>query len=171
MTLSDEKNITAAFTGYRPEKIILAGTYEQTEQNICDSVKTAVSSLYGSGYRIFMSGMARGFDLIAARAVVELKEELEGLRLFAVLPFAARGKNREVYEVTRKADKVICISVGYHDACFMLRNDYLVDNASVIICYFDGVSGGTAYTVKYAARKGKRIINLCPEAVTEQVLF
>ena len=40
------------------------------------------------------------------------------------------------------------------------RNRHLVDNSSVCVCYLNKENGGTAYTVRYAGKKGLEIINL-----------
>ena len=36
----------------------------------------------------------------------------------------------------------------------------MVDNSSRLICYYNGCSGGTAFTVRYAGKKGLEIVNL-----------
>jgi hypothetical protein len=49
-----------------------------------------------------------------------------------------------------------------------MRNDYLVENSSVLVAWFDGQPrGGTAYTVRRARRKGVRIENLYPQSQME----
>lgn len=40
------------------------------------------------------------------------------------------------------------------------RNRHLVDCSSVCVCYLTKPSGGTAYTVKYAASGGLTIVNI-----------
>ncbi len=44
--------------------------------------------------------------------------------------------------------------------CFSVRNRFMVDSSSLLICYFDGQASGTAQTVHYAQGSGLRIINL-----------
>ena len=48
----------------------------------------------------------------------------------------------------------------YAKGCMHKRNCHLVDNSSVCVCYLNRESGGTAYTVRYAGKKGLEIINL-----------
>ena len=36
----------------------------------------------------------------------------------------------------------------------------MVDNSKTVVTYFDGQRGGTANTLRYAASKKKRIINI-----------
>ena len=61
------------------------------------------------------------------------------------------------------ADKVVYISQDYTPDCTFQRNRHLVDNSSVCICYLTKHTGGTAYTVNYAKKKGCRVINLAEE--------
>ena len=39
----------------------------------------------------------------------------------------------------------------------------MVDNADVVVCAFNGKSGGTAYTVDYALKQNKIVIQIDPE--------
>ena len=41
----------------------------------------------------------------------------------------------------------------------------MVDNSDFVITWFDGQSGGTASTLSYAQKCGKRIINLAENGV------
>lgn len=47
-------------------------------------IVSQVRRLYSLGYRYFLSGMAEGFDLLAAQAVTALKAEYTDIRLIAV---------------------------------------------------------------------------------------
>lgn len=43
----------------------------------------------------------------------------------------------------------------YGKSAPLMRNKLIVDNADIVIAIWDGVSGGTNYTIKYAERIGK----------------
>ena len=45
----------------------------------------------------------------------------------------------------------------------MNRNRYMVDHAELIIACYDGQSGGTLNTLRYALEKGVRILHLAIE--------
>ena len=114
--------------------------------------------MYGQGYRYFLTGMAVGFDLVAADIALSLRTELKGLRVVAVIPFEGMQSRfsesqRALFErVCCAADEVICLAPKYSVAAYTVRNNFLVDNASAIITYFDGSKGGTAYTVRRAVK-------------------
>ena len=59
-----------------------------------------------------------------------------------------------------RSDKVVYTARQYTRGCMFKRNRHLVDNSSVCVCYLTKDSGGTAYTVDYAEKKGLEIINL-----------
>jgi len=43
---------------------------------------------------------------------------------------------------------------------YRLRNTYMVDNSSHIICYWDGKKGGSAQTIRMAKEKGLTVHNV-----------
>lgn len=147
---------TAAFTGNRE----YAGQCES-------QLRLAIRRLYGAGWRTFMSGMAIGFDLAAAEAVIELRSELEGLRLVCVVPFAGQqlhysdAERRRYERVAAQADRTIILAPRYEEWVYRQRNDFLVDNASAIVAYHNGRKGGTGYTMAQARRRGVPVVNLC----------
>ena len=71
---------TVAFTGHR--------TYCGQAD---DTLRRAVGAAYARGCRTFLSGMAVGFDLAAAEAVLECRAVCPGLRLVAVIPFKGQA--------------------------------------------------------------------------------
>ena len=62
------------------------------------------------------------------------------------------------------ADGAEVVSENGGDLSYMLRNNYLVDNASVVVAWWDGApKGGTAYTVRRARKSRAEVINLFPD--------
>ena len=151
-----------AFTGHRNNRI------DTNNTTIITDVENAINDSYAKGYRCFMTGMAQGFDLIAAEAVLSLKNTLPDIKLIAVIPFLGQSRyfsddDKERYEnIMKQCEKIKFFSDRYYTGCFHRRNDYLVDNSSLIVSYFDGVKkGGTFYTIQRAKDKGLTIINIC----------
>ena len=111
--------------------------------------------------------MAVGFDMLAAEAVLELKEQLHDISLSAVVPYRNQSERfapsaRKKYNaILEKADDVTVLSEDYYTRCFHERNDYMVQHSSLLIAYFDGTSkGGTLYTCNKATSKGMPVNNL-----------
>lgn len=131
----------------------------------------ATEEMIEAGCRIFYCGMARGVDIMAAQIVLglrELKPELN-LKLIAVCPHAEQAslwnaKDRQMYQVLLSmANEVVTIEPSYTPSCFHRRNRFMVDRCDYVIAGFDGVTkGGTASTVNYAKRRGKRILMVPP---------
>jgi hypothetical protein len=67
--------LSIAFTGYRPEKIALSSGNPHIEQEIRTALRTALVDMYAEGFRIFLSGMAQGFDLWAAEETLALAQD------------------------------------------------------------------------------------------------
>jgi uncharacterized phage-like protein YoqJ len=124
-----------------------------------------ISEQAENGVRVFRTGGARGFDTLAALAVLDLRERYPDIKLELFLPCKDQTakwneNDRRAYEyVLDKSDRVSYVSETYYKGCMFVRNRRLVDGASVCIAYYDGGSGGTAYTVNYAAEKGLSIKN------------
>ncbi len=159
--------VRAAFTGYRPAKLYEAAGVA-AETILAPRIDSAVAGLYCCGYRCFLTGMAEGFDLLAAERVLALRDAgiCPEACVVAVVPFAGQERSYgkrwiEAYRtVSEAAGEVVTLSDHYYRDCFLRRNDYLVDHASALVCCFDGRRGGTAYTVSRARRRGLRIENV-----------
>lgn len=160
--MNDEKNITVSFTGHR-------GYEGYTNEALCEQIVT----LYNEGYRIFLCGMAQGFDIVAGECVLALRRGLPGLQLRCIIPFHGQerkfsGDYRERYSrLVSEADDVLVLQKQYQTGAYHQRNNYLIDNSSVLIAYYNGTSGGTHYTVHRAAKRGLRVINLCRYRINE----
>lgn len=157
---------SVSFTGHRVIN-------ESIEKVACDTFSLIVE-LYHDGYDTFLSGMAEGFDLLAAEMVLKAKEEFPDIRLIAVKPYPKQTysfseENKKRYAIiSEKADLTVMISDNYHDGVFFRRNDFLVENASYIVCYFSGERGGTMYTVRKAKKENRQIANVF---LTQNSLF
>lgn len=100
---------TVAFTGHR--------TYCGEASA---ALAAAIRGLHAHGFRTFLCGMAVGFDLAAAEAVLELRDSLPGLRLVAVVPFGGQEArfshaDRVRYRAAMaSADDAVVLSPVYH---------------------------------------------------------
>lgn len=157
---------TASFTGRRSYRGEAARQLDLT-----------VEQLSREGIDTFLCGMATGFDMAAAESVMRMRSLLAGreIRLVAAVPFrgqAARfpaAERRRYEHILESADEVVVLSEHYSHKCYSRRNDWLVENSSVVVAWYDGnPAGGTHYTVTRARRTGRRIINLRP---SEQLNF
>ena len=48
----------------------------------------------------------------------------------------------------------------YDKGCMLRRNRYLVDHSSMLIAVYDGMLGGTMYTLSYAMKRGLETVIL-----------
>lgn len=157
-----QKEQICCFSGYRPEKMDIGRWADAQREGL---LERAVRRAASSGCVVFMTGMSRGFDLWGAQMVLALRAEL-GLKLWCVIPFAAQAEQwgdewRELYQdVLLHSDRTFCLAEDYSPDCFYHRNRFLVQGASRMICWYDGQTGGTAYTVRLARKEGLWIDNL-----------
>ncbi len=147
------------FTGHRliPEK---------DRPALSASLDEALREAYGQGFRGFFSGAALGFDLLAAQAVLRLRDRFPDARLILALPCPSQADrwaqtDRQLYNrMLSRADQVILVSPAYFEGCMQKRNRFMVDRSSLCVCYMKHCRGGTWYTVSYAYDQGLEIRNL-----------
>lgn len=154
------KSQSVAFTGHR-------SIYGSKRQELRMSVENTIIDLYESGYRNFINGMAMGFDLLAASAVIALRRRFSDIKLIAVVPYRNQSEKFSEYDqkryqyVLQNADEVIVLREKYCNGCMLRRNDYMLAHASGLIAYYDGKpKGGTFYTILKASESSMPIINL-----------
>lgn len=124
-----------------------------------------VQALYARGITAFYAGGARGFDTLAAEAVLHARETLP-VTLHLLLPCRDQcrgwppGDRLRYAEILNRADSVRYIEETYTADCMRRRNDALVAAAGYCVCYLQHGRGGTAYTVRRARAAGLEIIHL-----------
>lgn len=165
MAQSIDKTKTVCFTGYRTSKILSTSKNTDAISSIKTRIEEAVYKLLEEGYVSFATGMADGFDLLAAEVMLKIKETHKNIQLIAVIPFKGQqyrysDSNKQLYEtILSNSDLVIYTSEYYHDRAFLDRNDFLLANSRAMICYYNGLRGGTMYTYNRALAQNHRIIN------------
>ena len=159
---------TVCFSGYRPEKFPFpldadCKAYIALQANITRAIGEAVQA----GYHRFLSGMARGFDLVSAAILLEMKKThpvYADIELTAVLPFAGQGFKGHwglVHDgILEGTDEIITLPSPANRQAYLIRNRYMVEQSSRLICYYDGQPGGTAHTFHYVVRSELEICNL-----------
>lgn len=148
--MKEYKDLTVCFSGHR--KII--------HKNIEASLEKIITALASEGFKYFGTGGAKGFDFVAARAVLKAQETFKDIKLIIVIPCKdyydswPEEEKQKYAEILQKADKVKVLSDYYYRGCMQVRNKHLVDSSSVCVYYKYTDTGGTAFTVDYATKKG-----------------
>lgn len=145
------RNVTCAVTGHR----ILSGDFDREKL-----IKT-LDGIIGEGYEYFLDGMALGFDMECFRALEYLRSNGRNIKIIAVTPcsdqaarFPAKAR-AEYYRMLESADTVIAEPDAYFEGCMLKRNDFLVENSSLVLAGYRNVKrGGTFYTINKAVSLG-----------------
>lgn len=156
------KSQTVCFTGHR--------RFRSNDTTWRERLNETLVTLIERGYRYFMAGGARGFDIEAAETVLKLRKQYPHISLILVLPFEdqyTHEKGWTTQEIERyhaleqQAQEAIYLQERYSAGCYYRRDQYMVDSSSICVCYQSRNSGGTAYTTQYAAEKGVEVVNVC----------
>ena len=152
------------FTGHRPDALPKVGT--QAHETLLFQLRRTVRIAIEHGVTTFLAGGAQGFDQLAAEAVLEVKKTHPEVRLILALPgrdqadrWSTEAKQR-YRAVLIEADEVWYAAETTATQSLFRRNRYLVDHADCCVAYLNKMSGGTYYTVQYALKANRYIINL-----------
>ena len=168
---------TVAFTGYRPTKM----PFEENKKDdkyirFREAQLKVINRLIELGYTDLISGMAQGFDTWTAADVLSLRKKNKELTLECAIPFPDQAKKWPLSEQTRRyliiarANSSVIVSPEYTRDCMFARNRYMVDKSDVVVCAYDGQSGGTAYTVDYALKHDKIVIQINPQTAKVTII-
>jgi len=151
---------TCCFTGHRPEKLNCPA------EIVIDELRNAIEDAFSDGFTEYITGMARGIDIWAAEAVIELRKENPHIRLICAIPFEGFERNWEEHwkkrykEILSASDEIHYISEGYSRYCYQMRNEWMIDHASMVIAGYTGATGRTRNTIVYARKKDDIIVRL-----------
>ncbi len=152
---------TVCFTGHRTIK---------NREELQKDLLTVLEKLIKNGATDFYAGGAIGFDTLAADAVLKLRKEFPHIRLHLILPcsrdeqtkYWTSAQRAEYDRILSLADTVEYTDLTYSHGCMKKRNARLAELADCFVCCYDKkrAYGGTFQTLRMAAKKGIRIINL-----------
>lgn len=165
----EERILSCCFTGYRPQKFPFP--LVRTDERYIDFenlLTEKIAELIKNRCLTFYTGMAMGFDIIAAESVLLLSEAFKNsaVRLVCAIPFLAQAEKfppdwKARYDnILARADEQVLISDRYYSGCYFDRNRFMVNNSDFVLTWFDGSSGGTKNTVRYAESISRKVINL-----------
>ena len=168
---------SCAFTGHRPHKF--PWRYNEVDER-CVALKAALmeqtTRLTRAKITDFYSGGADGVDCWAAMIVLELRKKNPALRLHCILPHEGQAGKwsdsaQERYQfILKKADSIEYVGHAYYDGCMIDRNHRLVEAAGSLLAVYNGERrGGTAATIRYARKLGRRIVILDPMSLESVV--
>jgi len=125
-----------------------------------------------------ISGMALGVDTIGAMVLLRLKAQFPN-RFFleCAIPclnqddrWKADDKKR-YKDLLSQADVVTYVSEkAYTNGCMQKRNEYMVNQADVILAVWDGSKSGTGNCVIYALEQGMPVMLIEPISLRKGVL-
>lgn len=154
------KNETVAFTGHRNTRFV-------SETFLRKLIAAAIETSYNAGKRFFLTGMAMGFDMIAAEEVLNAQKKHPDIRLIGAVPFPGQMDNfnvawkRRYQRIKAKLNEEHVISPAYHKRCYQERNVWMVSHCSLLIALYDGRNiSGTQYTVNRAKKVGVQMVNI-----------
>ena len=153
------KSKTCSFTGHR----IIENTAMPT---LMVNLRETCEELILQGYDTFISGGARGFDLLSAETILSLKKIHPHIRLVMALPCRNQTQgwgnaDKERYDnILALADSLEYVSENYFTGCMQIRNRFMINNSSVCVAYLKNIGSGTYKTVLYAKETEVKVINL-----------
>ncbi|HBF86750.1 MAG TPA: hypothetical protein DDW54_03630 [Clostridiales bacterium] len=146
------KNETCAVTGHRTLK-------ENFDRKKLDGKFTEIIE---KEYKYFLVGMALGFDTECFLSLERLRKKFTDIKIVAVIPCVDQAakfppeERKEYNRMLTSADYIAAEKRTYFKNCMLIRNNFLVENSSYLLAYYDGESkkGGTYYTVSRAKKLG-----------------
>lgn len=161
MSEIEKRRHRCCFTGHRPEKT------STNESTIRTWLEQAIKRAIDEGYLTYISGMARGVDIIAAEAVLEERHSNPDIHLICAIPHPDFEKSwgqhwqHRYKAILSKADLIVtvspCRSVQRLNDSYQIRNQWMVDRAAKLICVYNGLPSGTGNTIRYAQQMGLTI--------------
>ncbi|MFI3255677.1 MAG: SLOG family protein [Eubacteriales bacterium] len=137
--------MTVTFIGHR---------YVSESPLVQDWLENTVVSLINRGASEFLLGGYGSFDGLSAKVVKKLQATYPDIKSYLVIPYLDQDFNENLYDNSiypplETVPKRFAISK---------RNEWMVDEADVVVAYIKNYAGGSGRTMEYAERKKKEIL-------------
>jgi len=150
MSETELRKHRCCFTGHRPEKLSIP------ENRLALLLEAEIRKAIGDGFTTYITGMAKGTDLVAGEIVLRLREQDDRLKLICALPHPGFGLHwgggwtERFQRVLAAADLARCVCPSFSYASYQIRNEWMVNRSGLVIAVFNGSAGGTWNTLEYA---------------------
>lgn len=146
---------TCCFSGHR---IISDDIVSSVNNRLFNLINKAIYN----GYSHFISGFAKGVDLMAASIIINLKEydAYSNIKLEASIPYRGLIKKREpeFQALLKNCDSIDIVSENYFVGCMQKRNLAMIEKSDMLIAVYDGRNtGGTKFTIQKAKERGLEV--------------
>lgn len=154
MSEAELRKHRCCFTGHRPEKLVIP------ERKMTALLEVEIRKAIDRQFTTYISGMAKGVDIVAAEIVLRFRERDPRLKLICALPHPGFGLywggewTERFRRVLDQADLTRCISREFSYASYQVRNEWMVRHSGLVIAVFNGERGGTKNTLDYAEKTG-----------------
>ena len=101
------------------------------------------------------------FDGLCLRTLKELKNDFPKIKIIFITPYLDKNYSKLEFAKYHYDDVIFPpLESVLHKFAILKRNEWMVDEADLVIAYVMYSWGGAAKTLEYAKRKKKTIINL-----------
>ncbi len=93
-------------------------------------------------------------------------KEVPGIKIVSAIPFPdwregwPESEKLRQERIIQASDEVFYVSRVHSREAYLRRDREMVDRSGYCIAYCTRASGGTAYTVRYALKKGLQVVNV-----------
>ena len=137
----------------------------QSGEEIAERIKSTIKACVPNNENIsFFCGGYGEFDIISAKVCHALKEELTSCEVILVTPYITESQQKKLNDpqIKRLYDAIVYPPLEGVPLRYAIsrRNEWMVNEADLIISFVTHTFGGAYKTLEYARRRKKKIINL-----------
>ena len=153
LTEEERRKHRCCFAGHRPDGI------KRAVDDVKVDLENAIMVAIDEGYTTFITGMCWGVDIWAGEIVNRLKNQYEGIKLIAAVPYPEFADSwsiewqKKYRRLLDHADVIKVITQEYSEAVFQARNTWMVDHSAKLIAVSNGQKSGTQNTIWYARKQ------------------
>ena len=144
----------------------------QTNDRLADRLKNAIrENLPKEGKVSFYCGGYGDFDDLCAKACRSIAAERGNCEVLLITPYLTESQQKKLIEIqkTKLYDDILYPPIENSPLRFAIvkRNEWMVNEAELVIAFVSHTYGGAYKTLNFAKRKHKRILNLADEQDAE----
>ena len=133
--------------------------HRNTPEHIKNNLETTILNLIeNQNANVFLVGNHGGFDNMCNHIIYKLKEKYPHIKHYTILAYMPTKNNfYNHYENTILPEDV---AISHPKFAISKRNDWMLKNSDIVVCYIKHSDGGAAKYYKKAKRHGKLVINI-----------